>query len=139
VMVDGVAPEILEQEVKNREQAKEPEMVGVVAPAAETQEVQRDATKPEQMTPEVGDEAFVKGGDARITRRIDKVFEADKKQMVLLQGLRDPLPLESVTIDKKSDFRRRKQKKIDALSKQVNEAIAAGVSIPDATWRCQTR
>jgi len=87
----------------------------------------------EQLTPEKGDEVFVKGGDARITRRIDNIFTAEGKQMVLLQGLRDPIPLENTTVDPKSDYRRRKQKKTGALAKQVNDAIAAGVSIPKQT------
>ena len=92
-----------------------------------------EVVEPEQIIPEKGDEVFVKGGDARITRRIDNIFTTEGKQMVLLQGLRDPIPLENTTVDPKSDYRRRKQKKTDALAKQVNDAIAAGVSIPKQT------
>jgi len=79
----------------------------------------RDATKPEQMTPEKGDEVFVKGGDDRITRRIDNIFTAEGKQMVLLQGLQDPISLDKVVVDPKSDYRKRKQRKAEQTARMV--------------------
>ncbi len=98
-----------------------PELKRIEEAAPEAKpEVARDTTKTEQMTPEKGDEVFVKGGDERITRRIDNIFTAEGKQMVLLQGLRDPMPLDEVTVDPKSDYRKRKQKKAEQKPQTVD-------------------
>ena len=85
--------------------------------------VSNDTKAEDQLTPEEGDEAYIKGGDARITRRIEKIFPTPDGDMALLQGLQDPFPIQQVIVDPGSDYRKRKQNNPKQASQPVSPVL----------------